>query len=329
MRALADEAYKILDDANGEAAELCALQVLVNAPDDPESYLLMAEVAEENADFEQALMWINRGLHHFADHFGLMLKKAAILLDGFDDVDEAFILLTKLRASFDGHAPSLTKDVDPSLVLEVYLMLADCYRLRSDYAEALACAMSASKIAPTDDNAVLALATARFEMGDYDHAHEMLLPLLSREDAPDCHWQHAQILCAQGQFVEADDAFLRAHKMDKSRYHRPVRLSPSDFAHTVMQAFASLPREIRNFVQKASVNIADVVPQDFVKKSHGHISPLSCINIDMDTKNNSDHAPIIFLYQKNIENLASKKVEIKDLIASALLHDLGKLAVNN
>src|SRR5262249_5769212 len=74
MRVLLDQAYATLDHAKCEAAAERALLVLASAPKEPESYLLMAEVAEENQRPEQALMWIDQGLAHHPQHIGLLVK---------------------------------------------------------------------------------------------------------------------------------------------------------------------------------------------------------------------------------------------------------------
>lgn len=330
IRALADEAYTILDDFECEASVERALQVLVNAPDDPESYLLMAEVAEESDRFDHALMWINRGLTHHAEHIGLLLKKASILLDGFEEIDEAFAILIAIEKSFKNKTLSvLKKDLGAPLLLEVYLLLTDCYRLGGDYNQALAHALLAKEIAPFDENALLGLATAYYELGDYDEALSMIEPVEDKSDTADFHWQKAQILCAKGRFQEADLSFLEAFKADKSRYHRPVRLDQQAFVVAFEQALLALPREIRKFINTTSVSISDVVPIDLVKESHGTISPQTCIGIEGIDAQESSAPAVVSLYQKNIENLASRREEIKDLIASALLHDLAKLVVNN
>lgn len=329
IRALADEAYTILEDLECEAAVERALQVLVNAPDDPESYLLMAEIAEESERFEHALMWINRGLTHHAKHPGLLLKRASILLDGFEEIDEAFFILIKIKNSFRHKSLStLKKNLGAPLLLEVYLLLTDCYRLRADYNQALLHALSAIEVAPFDENALLALATAYYEIGDYVKALDLIEPVEDKNDVADFYWQKAQILCAEGKFPEADRAFFEAYKADKSRYHRPVRLDEQSFVSAFEQALMGLPREIREFINTTTIVISDVVPIDLVKQSHGTISPQTCIGIDKANGHQGSTATIVSLYQKNIENLASKKEEIRDLIASALLHDLNKLAAN-
>lgn len=325
IRALADEAYTILDDFECEAAVERALSVLVNAPDDPESYLLMAEVAEENDRFDQALTWIDRGLTNFDGHEGLLLKKASLLLDGFEEIDDAFAILSQLRARFDGKSlDDLKREIGAPILLEVYLLLVDCFRLKAEFHEARVCAQSAYDIAPHDESAILGLATTNFELGDYEKALTLLEPIEERHNASDFWWQKAQILCAQGKFDDADLAFRAAHKADKARYHRPIRLDTHEFATIFGQALLVLPREIRNFVQTTTVTIMDVVPIDIVLQKHGTLSPSSCVSVDQ-----KNMTPFIVLYQKNIENLTMKKTEIKDLIASALLHDLGKLVASH
>lgn len=330
IRALADEAYTILDDSNCEAAVERALQVLASAPKDAESYLLMSEVAEENARFDHALIWINRGLIHHPHHAGLLLKKAALLIDGFEDIDEAFIILSQIKKSFgDKSIAVLKKDLGAGLLLDIYLLLTDCYRLKLNYNEAFAHACVAKEIAPFDENALLALATANFELGNYEAALTMIEPIEKRNEVSDFYWLKAQITCAQGQFAHADKLFAEAFKADKTRYHRPVRLDELSFLAAFDQALMALPKEIRELVQTAAVEIADVIPLDMVKKNGGFLSPQTCISIESVKDINGNRAKVIYIYQKNIENLASKKEEIKDLIASALLHELGKLAANN
>ncbi|HXW52990.1 MAG TPA: hypothetical protein VEL47_02665 [Myxococcota bacterium] len=328
VRELAEQAYTILDDFESEAAVERALQVLAQAPKDPESYLLMAEIVSEGRHFEQALAWIERGLSHHPKHEGLLLKKASILLDGFEDIDEAFRILISLESSFANIAPAqLKKDLGSNLLLDIYLLLVDCYRLKSDFQQARAHAILARNIEPQDENALLAYATAEFEMGNYSLALSLLEPVDRRTEITDFLWLKAQINCALGQFVQADENFLKANKIDKTRYHRPIRLTDACFQAAFDQALLALPREIREFVQLNMVEILEIIPLELVKDSQGALSPVACITIDKQLDENNNEINVIALIKKNIENLASKKEQIRDLIASAMLHELGKLIV--
>jgi tetratricopeptide (TPR) repeat protein len=319
IKALADEAYQILDESDCEVAVLRAMQVLENAPKDVESYLLLAEVAEEKKRFDHALNWLNQGLALNLDNEALLLKKAAILLDGFEDIDEAFPILCGLKERFSNKSLSELKNLyDEELVLDVYLLLTDCYRLQGDYAQAFDHALFAKEVAPDDELALLAIATAHFELGDYNKALSLVEPIEKRQEISDFYWLKAQIKCAMGDFLKADEAFLAANKIDRTRYHRPIRTSQSCFFTAFEQASLALPREIRDFMNEAVIEIKEVVPQDWIKESRGTLSPVALIHAPAGSKT-------VCLFQKNIENLALKKSEVRDLIASALLHELGKL----
>ncbi len=321
-QALRDEAYTILDESDCDMAIHRAMQVLHHAPKDSESYLLLAEIAEEKERFDQALAWVKQGLEYNPHDEALLLKQAALLLDGFEDVDEAFPVLYSLKESFSKKNLSELKELyDEELLLDVYLLLADCYRLKNNYYQAFENASMAKKIAPDDESALLALATAHFELGDYNKALILIEPTEERQEKSDFLWLKAQIKCAMASFSDADEAFAYANKIDRTRYHRPIRISQSCFFSAFEQASLALPREIRDFMHTTSIEIKDIMPLEWVKESHGTLSPLALIHKPQDSST-------LFLFHKNIENLALKKSEVRDLIASALLHELGKILQN-
>jgi tetratricopeptide (TPR) repeat protein len=326
MRVLLDQAYDTLGHASCEAAAERALLVLASAPKEPESYLLMAEVAQENQRAEQALIWIDQGLLHHPQHLGLLVKKASVLIDDFEDIDEAFSILNGIVENHK-NLPTATikREYGTPLILEMYLLLTDCLRLKGRYLDALTYATLGKDIAPFDENALLALATAYFELGDYDQALTLIEPVDTREEPSDFFRLKAYVLCAKGQFIPADAAFNSSYKADKSRYHRPQRLTQELFLQAFDQALLALPREIREFIETCAVEISSIVPLDRVKSSYGTLSPQACIIIDTVGKQDTGRLAIISLFQKNIENLAVKKGDIKDIIASALLHELAKV----
>ncbi len=323
VRALADEAYAILDDvdAEGDVAVTRAMEVLKNAPEDPESFLLLSEVFEEKGHYDQALLWANQGLGHHPTQEALLLKKASILLDVYDDLDEAFALLKSIKDSFEGKSLcSLKEQFDEELLVDVFLLLTDCYRLKGDFNQAFSHAQVAQELCPKDESALLAMATAHFELGRYNQALD-LLQVEHAQEPSDYFWLLGQIHCAMGSFEAADQAFIEANKIDRTRYHRPIRVTQSVFFSCFEQATLALPKEIRDFLLKSSVQVKTIIPLEIIEASKGTLSPLACIFIDKKSK--ADYC--IYLFQKNLENLAHKKSEIRDLIASALLHELGKV----
>lgn len=321
IRALANEVYAILDDADADVAVLRAMEVLSNAPKDIESFLLLSEVFEEKGHFDQALSWINQGLDYHPTHEALLLKKASILMDGFDELDEAFLLLKRIEEAFgDKSLSELKIDYDEELLIDVFLLLTDCYRLKNDFKEAFHYAQRALEVVPNDEVALLSLATAYYELGNFSKALE-LLNVENAKEKGDYFWILGQVHCGMGNFEAADQYFFEASKSDRSRYHRPIRVSESIFFACFEQATMALPKEIRDFLHKSAVFIKPIIALDVIKDSEGKVAPSACIVVDK--RPGSSHA--LYLFQKNIENLAHKKSEIRDLIASALLHELGTI----
>lgn len=318
-RTLRDEAYHIIDESDGDVSLLQAVEKLENSPKDAEAYLMLAESAEEKDRLDKALLLIDYGLLHHPDHSALLLKKASLLLDGFEDVDEAFKILNGLKLLIEKEPASSIKNIDPDIVLDVFLLLTDCYRLKNDFNEAFKHAKKAQALSPHDEQAILAVATAYFELGKFDEALNMIEAMDSFKDQSDFFWLKGQILCAMGELKASDEAFHMANRLDKNRYHRPIRVSQSSFFSAFEQAALALPKEIRDFMNGLKIEIKAVVSPVLIKEMKGTLSPEACIYVD-----NQEEKSHVLLFQHNIENLALKKSDLRDLIASALLHELGK-----
>lgn len=321
LRALVDHAYEDLKEADYERAAHHAEELYSRAPDDVEPFLLQAEISQDQGRFSESLAFVDEGLKIHPRHAGLNLKKATLLIDYFEEIDEAFAILQKLADRFAQKTPAeLKTEHSLDLVLDIYLLLIDCYRLKSDYLSAFEVASRAKRIAPSEEAAILAMATAHFEVGEYLKSMALIEPVEGRQEIADFYWLLAHIYCAQGRFEESDQAFLSASKIDKSRYHRPVRLDAKEFQICYGQALATLPREIREYVQNSRVQIEDIVPVELVKEPTHQTAPQACIVSAPDGALGSNR--LITVFQKNVENMALNKSEIKDIISSAMIHEL-------
>lgn len=282
----------------------------------PSFYLKKAKEEEESGDLEKALEWLDQGRHHHPKDEAIALKKASILMESFEDVDQAFFLLLGIERSFhDQSLEELKKRLDPGLLLEVYLLLTDCFRVKESFHEAFSHALMAQKIAPDEEAAILALATAHFELGHYEKAKEWLRNF-EDDPTPECFWLLGQILCAEGKISEADEMFLAAS--DDEAYHVPIRLSQSEFIKSFNQALLGLPEEIANAVHDRSVQMMDLVPVDLVINSNGRLCPKTVMSMEDG---------LITIFQWNIENLVAKKSKMSETIASVLLHGLREKCV--
>ncbi len=275
-------------------------------------YLDHAKNAQSEGDLEEALDWLEKGLLKHPKNEELTLNKASILMQSYEDVDEAFLLLLGIEKSFgDESIEDLKKRLNPEILLELYLLLSECFRLKEDYREAFNHALMAQKISPKEEVAILAVATAYFELGQYEKA-KVTLRLVQDDPSPESFWLLGHILSAEDSLTEADEMFSFAAD---GGYHQPVRVSQKDFINYFNQALLSLPEEIADLVHKNAVQIMDIIPLDMVLESQGKMSPRNCISIDAKQA-------LIYIYQTNIENLVAKKSDLAETIASVIVHGL-------
>jgi predicted Zn-dependent protease len=317
---LLNEAYKNLDGVHNEEAYHQAKLFQAKNSNDPEFFLLMTEIAESNEQYEKALEWLNKGLKNHPHHLAILVKKASLLMDIYEEVDEAYDLLQPIHeVNTEEKLDYLIKNYDKSLVLDGYLLLIDLTRLKSCYQKALNYALIAKNIIPSDEFAILAIATAYYEVGDYDLALSFIESPENKTLAADFFHLLALIYCAQEQFAEADKYFSLSQKCQGSVYHLPKRLSAEDFTKTYQQSIITLPSEIRTLIEGFKLIIKDIIPISLIKASQAKLPPHACILI---TSNND-----AYLFQKNIENLSIKEEDIRDIIASALLHEVQRMMV--
>lgn len=289
---------------------------LLQEPQNVDLILLKSQIALSENDADGALFWIERGLLLEPSHPGLCLQKASLLFDHYEDFFAAKEILVKVQNELENLPKGeLLQNGAVNLLMDVYLLLIDCLRIERKFSDALLLAVKAKILVPEEPATLLALATAHFEVGEYKKSLSLLSKETDEEDA-DFFWIKALVYSALGDFATSEEQFNRAHKLDKNRYHRPIRLDKEEFSLSYNQALLSLPKDIRDYVNGLPIKIVEIIPTTLVKTSTD-ISPTACVAKD-------PAANIIIIAQKNVENIAINKSEIKDIIASSLIHELSE-----
>lgn len=289
-------------------------QGLIIEPHNVDLLLLKSEIALSENDAESALFWIEKGLSLEPYHPGLSLQKATLLFDHYEDFFAAKEILIGLQEDLEQLPKNeLLLHGAVNLLMDVYLLLIDCLRMERRFACALELAVKTKMLVPEESAAMLALATAHFEVGEYKKSLSLLFIESGEEDA-DFFWIKALLYCAMGDFEKSEEQFNKAYKLDKTRYHRPVRLDKNEFNLSYNQALLSLPKDIRDYVSSLPIKIVEIIPSELVKSSV-EISPTACVARD-------ETANVIIIAQKNVENVAINRSQIKDIIASSLIHEL-------
>lgn len=245
-------------------------------------------------------------------HPEFLLKKALALLDDFEDIDEAILVLERLKNVLID-CKSSHKDI----FLESFLLLIDAFRAKGNYFLALEEAKKAKTAFPKDIKINASLAMAHFEIGEYVKALTIIEQLLIKNNNDEIWWVKAHILQAMGEFALSEKMFLELVQKKSAGFYKPLKLSYEELFFLIKNTIDHLPETFANYINNFSINIVDIIDQKIVKNSCGSISPMDIIYTD---KNQSEKN--ITFVKKNIETLCDKKNQIAKTIESALIHIL-------
>lgn len=256
-------------------------------------------------------------------------RLAFVLLDAYEDVDAALPLLEdaakggRARVGQPGDEP-LEEDVD--FLLEVLLTLADCRAAVGDPEGALDVAKEATTVGGDDPFSWLALASAAFDLCDFDAAEEALSACYQREpDMADALWLEGRLHMAHGEFDEANARFAKAVARDDERFSAPFRVDDASFAGCVADALSALPAKLKTRFESIDVKTADVPSLERLGMRVPPLSP-GCHGL-FDTvvtsgRDDLDALPAGFtVYKKNVEIDASDRADLVDAIATTILHE--------
>lgn len=300
------------NEHKGQKAKL--LDFIDKNPQDVDSMFSLADIFEEEKNWQEALSWLTKCLKIDPHNMLFGLRKALILLDELEDVDSAFFLLKDLTAQFSLlSVEEIKQEWDEEVVLEILLMLIDCCRLKKLFHEALEIAQKAKIISSQDERVILALATAHFEVGEYKKALFLLEPVIALNKNSEFFWQKAQVHCANNEFDLAKEAFRIAHELEPEFHHIPEWLSKEEFKRIAESALLAQPVDIKDYLKNIGVEVMDIVPLEWIKQQK-NLSPLA-LSTFSELKG-------IILFQKNIENICNSKDEIKSIIVGAMLCEL-------
>lgn len=245
-----------------------------------------------------------------------LLSKAIQLIDTDEDIDGGLLILENLKKDFDKqYKNNHLRDEDKEIWFDIFLLLADCLRLKNEYQKALSLAHDAFCLNKSSTKARLNLATAHFDMGDLVKGICLLGPLSRNQDEADFYNLYGQILCALEEFKMADEAFLKAHEINQKIYPKPIRFKHEQFEKLVRKAITHLPKGISDFFGKCHIQILNILPKEIIENNLGKITPKNFTYF----YHNEDKIYII-IAQKNIENILTKKSQAEETIASCLIH---------
>ncbi len=330
-----DDAYEALYDGrldDAKAAMDRARRVDAKAPD---VRLLEIDLLDAEGLSEEAVTAAEEALVALPKSMLLKLKLATLLLDIYDDVQNARPQLEDLWARLKkGERPDVGGDDDDAVddfKLEVLLTLSDARAADHDANGALVSAQDAVALAGDEPMARVALAAALFDVCRVDEAEKAAALAIDKDPrCADAFWLRGRVLTFKGDGEGADKAFARAIALDDTRFKEPVRVSEDEFTQLMEQSLAQLPEQVVRYLKNIAVTVQDVPELERLKDNADPLSPGS-LGLFEGTPpslapgdNPWAHFPSrITLFRKNIEVSCATKDELKDLVSSTLLHEVG------
>ena len=334
-----DEAYEALYAGDLQAARRhlddARLLQSKTREDNPDVALLEVDLLAEEGLLEEAVAAVEEAKEKYKGNMVVAFKFATLLLDIFDDVIEARPVLEDIAARLEkGESPNV--DVDDadqesaagSFALEVLLTLSDCRAADGDPQGALAAAEAAIALDAEDAMARMCKAGALFELCDLNAALAMIDEALKLDPKQaDAYWLRGRILTATGDDAGAERAFERACSLDSERFRMPSTISKEAFEQVMRESLDELPPKVRGYLKNVAILLEDV-PAIAVCKEGGFGPGLLGLHDGTPPSKAQSHDPWsqtpnhIVLYKRNIELAATDDDDLRDLIATTLLHEV-------
>lgn len=341
-----DEAYEALYEDRLDAARAALdrarrVDPLASKGGSAEVRLLEIELLAAEGHSEEAVSAAEEALEQQPKSMLLKLKLATLLLDVYDDVpgarphlEDLFRRLEKGEAPDVGAAgedPEARGEAVEDFRLEVLLTLSDARAADHDPKGALDVAEHAVKRAPDDPMARVALGAALFDTCRLGDAEKAVAQAIDRDPrCADAFWLRGRICTAKGDHAAADKAFARACQLDEERFQQPFRVDEDTFTKLMEESLEELPAPVRKYLKNVAVAVEDLPDLERLTANDPPLSPGS-LGLYEGTPPSlapgSDpwsHFPNrITLFRKNIEISSGNADELRDLVSSTLLHEVG------
>jgi predicted Zn-dependent protease with MMP-like domain len=333
-----DDAYEALERADVDAARRFHEEACKVAPTDRDTALLEIDLLESEDQGEEAVAACEELYKRSKKDLVVGVRLGTLLLDIYDDVNEARPYLEEALRRLDkgemprvGVGPDELAEATAQYKLELLLTLADCRAADHDPRGALAAAEAAHALDKTDPAALLAVASAKFDLCELDEAERLIARAIDQDaHFADAFWLRGRILTSKGDDKGAERAFDRAVLIDRERFSPPVRIDEDAFVKLMEQSLSELPEKVRSYLKNVAVAVEDIPPVARLKESDPPLSPGSLGLYEGTPPSLSPgddpwahHPRHITLFRKNIESAARDEDDLKDLISTTLLHEIG------
>ncbi|MEW5847948.1 MAG: tetratricopeptide repeat protein [Myxococcota bacterium] len=327
-----DRINAALERGAHEEARRLITAILDEDPTQRDGLLCHAVLEVQEGNGRAALEVLDQALDHHPDDISLLMLRAAVLMDFYDDHAEARLLLEDVLDGLRGWLPANDDEVaaQKHAKAETLRLLSRCHLDAGNAEEGLEAAEEALRMAPHDAAVLLAVAEANYEAGNLDEARDLAGRSMEQAPTADADWLLGRVHSALGDHAAADELLHRAAEKEPARFHHPTRTTEAAFQQALAQAMEALPSALREYLKRARIRVAET-PSGQPRPSARRIGPgalSSCPTPLPDLSEARDLFAVapeeIVLYRRNLEIAAATPEALVELMATCLTHEVAR-----
>jgi len=307
-----DRGWDLVQRGDPRGAELSARRALEIDAQSPEAYNLLGYVAALKGEFEEAVEHYRQAIALDDTYLEAMLNAAEVYVHPLADFDEA-IRLCEL---------SLDLAETDDEVVDALLLMFDALLGKGEVERATELSHRFPEGPFDNPQHTFLVGRALYEVGNLENASPLIEESVKRSPKNAEAWYYLGLVRDErGETGSATEAFLRSRDLDLTQPGAPPVLSRETFELTAKRALAALSPMLRAYVREQEVYAADAPGVEVVVDG---VDPRALLLIDAvgNEGQPSSVSARVFVYQRNVERLASSIEQIEAEIRGALEREI-------
>lgn len=306
-----DRAWDLISRGDFAGAMRSAEKSFEMDGDAPEVHNLMGYIRAQEGHPEEALEHYEKAIELDESFVEAMLNAAEVRIHPLHDWDGAIALVDAALDWID----------DPEETADAMLLKIDALLGKGDR-DAAGQVLAALPEGPFENPAIsFSIGRARFEIGDALGSEAWLRRAIEKEP------RHAEalyylglVLLERGDTRGASIAFLQSRDSElRSGMHAPL-MNADAFERRVQAAIAKVQGAAKSVIEGALVIVADLPGAEVV--AEGVDPRLPVLLDDLSPEGEPPRAGRVFVYQRNVERLATEMSQMEEEIARALADEI-------
>ncbi len=306
-----DRGWDLVARGDFPGALMSAEKSLELDAESPEAHNLLGYIYAAEGHAEEALDHYQKAVELDESFVEAMLNAAEVLIHPLGDFEGAVHLVED--------ALDFVQDDDETA--DAMLLKVDAL-LHMGRREDAAGVLATMPEGPFDNPQIdFMIGRALFEIGDLDGAGPRIERAVERDpNLSESQYYLGLLLEARSDARGATVAFLESRHIDLRMPPPPWALPNDQFEQRVQSAIRKLAEALQDRIEGALVVVGDVPGAEVVAEG---VDPRVLVLLDDVTdKEGTAHVGRIFVYQRNVERMASGVIEVEEEILDALAHEL-------